>query len=180
MPGIFKLNKENTIVLTPEAKDLCVTLSKLDDDNFMYVILVYDTMDSPYRRKPEQERRRIARNRIWGKDHPDMPEDNPLVADAIDEMKSIVYDHNKDDREVLLTKLTLLNADLMSSDSSRIKSIMEAIELIENRIDELDSRIDREEEIVYLKGGRKLSFVEMFIKNREAYIEKMKSYGIGN
>lgn len=177
MPGIFKLNSEGTIVLTPEAKDLCKVLSKLDPKKFLYIVLVFDTMDSPYRSRPIEDRRRIAVNRIWGPDHK-VNESEPLMADAIEEMQSIVYDINVESREMLLTKMQLLNNDLISADSSKIKTILDAIQMVEQRIEDLDTKIDREEEKIYLRGGKRLSFIELFIKNRQKYLNKMVSYGI--
>lgn len=178
MPGIFKLNSDNTIVLTPEAKQLCQILSTLDQQTFLYIIYVYNTLDSPYRLMPIADRKRIAKNRIWGKDSLD-PEDNSRISDAIEEMRSICYNVNQVSRDVLLTKLSMLNDQLITANTANIKSIMDAIKLVEDKIEEIDEKMEKEINMITLKGGKNFSLIEMFIRNREAYTEKMKSYGLG-
>jgi hypothetical protein len=179
MSGIFRLNKDNTVVITPEAKELCVILSTLDPKTFLYIVLAYDTLDSPYRLMSVEDRKRIARHRIWGTSAA-FPEDNPMVVDAIEEMKSICFDYNQDTKEVLLGKLQLLNNELITSSTVSIKPLMDAIKLIEDKIEELDQKMDRDFEIMYLKGSKKLSLIEMFMRNRQKYTEKMKTYGFFN
>jgi hypothetical protein len=179
MPGIFRLNRENTIVLTPEAKDLCPILSKLNNENFLYVILVYDTLDSPYRNMPLDDRKRIGRNRIWGSESL-IPEEFSQIQDAITEMRSICYDPYQENRDILLQKLSLLNNDLLGATTASIKPILDAIRTVEERIEEIDEKMEKEIDMITLRGGKVLSFVEMFIRNRDKFTEKMKSYGIGN
>lgn len=176
MPGIFRLNRDNTVVITPEAKDLCPILSRLDADSFLYVVLVYDTLDSPYRNMPVEDRRRIARNRIWGRDSTD-PEDSSTLVDAIEEMRSICYDPNQENKEVLMHKLSLLNNELLQSSTVSIKAVLDAIKSVEERIEEINERMEKDLDMINLKGGKTLSFVEMFIRNREKFTEKMRQYG---
>lgn len=180
MPGIFRLNNDNTLVLTPEAKELCENLSLVDYKTFLYIVLAYDTMDSPYRRMPLADRRRIARNRVFGPDkNENFDEEDPLINLAVKEMSSIVYDENQIERDVLLKKLSQLNNQLIAAEVTGIKGYLDAINLIEERIGILDGKIDMEEEKIYLRGNKRLSLVEKFIQNRERYFDKMKSYGIG-
>ena len=64
--GIFRVNKELTAILDIEAVKLCPELAMLTDDQVMYIILAYDIIDSPYRLKQLDERKRVAKERIFG------------------------------------------------------------------------------------------------------------------
>lgn len=173
MPGVFTVNSSHTVILSIEALRLCPELSKLNEQQVLYIILAYDHTDSPWRRHPLEDRKRLAKRKIWG-DKKFIPEDFKNVALAIEEYKGLIYDVEREQRDVLLAKLNSLNNDFISeTDTSALTQIMKSQDLIQERIDAFDVKIDIKEEKIKLKAGKKLSYIEQFMRNREQYTEKM-------
>ena len=124
---------------------------------------------------PLERRKILAKNKIWGKKDFN-PENYKNMIFAIDEYIGLIFDHNRHDRDMLLEKLNLLNNQLVTEiDTFKINNLLKAINSIENRIDEIDMKIDRDEQVIILKGNRKLSMIEEYMANRKAYEERMKN-----
>lgn len=175
MPGVFTLSSDFNVILSKEAVDLCVHLSKLTNDQVLYIILAYDYVESPYRRKPLEERKEIARKRIW-KDKEIVPEDIDRIAKAIEEYYGIIYDHNRAIRDTYLAKLSMLDGQIMmETDPSKLRNLISTQKIIEERLDETDIKIARDENVVKLRGNKNLSLIEQFQRNRKEYEQRMIS-----
>lgn len=173
MASTFFFDEKNDLIIREEALKLCTVLSKIKKKNVLYIILVYDPIDSPYRKKPFEERKKMAIRRLFDDDGHD-PEEDDLVALAVDEYKSITYSYWHELRDLLMSKLTLLNAQLYgATNSTEVKNIMASTTLIETKLHQIEDRIEKEEEELKLKGGKKISLVEKFMANRDMYRQKM-------
>ncbi len=173
MPGVFTVNNSHTIILSNDAVKLCPDLRKLTQDQILYIILAYDYIDSPWRRFPLEDRKRLAKRKVWG-EKKFIPEDYKDMLIGIEEYKGLVYDVEREQREVLLSKLSSLNTKFSTeNDTATLSVIMKSQDIIQKRIDEYDLKIDIKEEKVKLKAGKRLSYIEQFQRNRAQYEERM-------
>lgn len=173
MPGVFTVNSSHTVILSNEAVKLCPELRQLNEQQVLYIILAYDYIDSPWRRQPLEDRKRLAKRKIWG-DKKFVPEDYKKVAAGINEYKGLIYDPEREQRDVLLTKLNSLNNEFINeTDTGALTQLMKSQDLIQDRIDAFDIKIDIKEEKVKLKAGKKLSYIEQFMRNRSKFEERM-------
>jgi hypothetical protein len=93
---------------------------------------------------------------------------------AIDEYKGLIYDIDYEMRDALLSKLKTLDHNLIiETDTSKINLILRSQDILKARLDELDIKIDIKQEAIKLKSSKKLSYIEMFMRNREQYNIKM-------
>jgi len=173
MPGVFTINSGHTAILSNDAVKLCPSLTKLTKDQVLYIILAYDYIDSPWRRFPLEDRQRLAKRKIWN-DKQFIPEDFKKIVAGIEEYKGLIYDVEREQRDVLLKKLDSLNNDFIKeSDTERLTKIMKSQDLIQKRLDEIDIKIDIKEEKIKLKAGKQLSYIEQFQRNRAKFEERM-------
>lgn len=173
MPGIFIVNSSHTVIISNEAVRLCPELAKLTQEQVIYIIMAYDYIDSPWRRYPLEDRKRLAKRKVWG-DKKFVPEDFKNVLAGINEYKGLIYDVDREQREILLAKLNSLNNQFISeTDTGNLALLMKSQDLIQKRLDEVDIRLDIKEENIKLKAGKKLSLIEQFMRNRGQYEEKM-------
>jgi hypothetical protein len=120
-----------------------------------------------------EDRKRFAKRKVWG-EQDFIPESYKNINVSITEYKGLIYDSEREFRDTLLSKLRSLENQLVEElDSNKITVILRSQETIQKRIDELDLRIDVKEEKIKLKAGKKLSYIETFIRNRTKYEEKM-------
>lgn len=174
MPGVFNVDVNGGIILSDEAVKLCPKLKLLTKEQLLYIILAYDYSNGPYRRKPLQERQKLAKRRVWGNKEFD-PESFKKIVEAGEEYTSLIYDHNKQMRDVLLEKLDTLNLELIrETQTHKITGLLKAQEAIELRIDSYDQKIDIREQAAILKGDKKLSFIEEMQRNRAEYLKRAK------
>lgn len=173
MPGIFTVNNNHTVILSSDAVKLCTELSKLTEEQVLYIILAYDYLESPWRRYPLEDRKRLAKRKIWGENE-FIPEDFKNVSSAIDEYKGLIYDIDYEMRDSLLSKMKTLDNNLtIETDTTKINLILKSQDIIKARLDELDVKIDIKQEVIKLKSSKKLSYIETFMRNRKQYIIKM-------
>lgn len=173
MPGVFTVNSKHTIILSNETLQLCPELKKLTQEQVLYIILAYDYTESPWKRFPLETRKHLAKRKMWG-EIDIIPEDFKNVIAGIHEYKGLIYDVEREQRDVLLGKLdSLNNAFNIETDNTRLSSLMKSQDLIQKRIDEVDTRIDIKDEKAKLKAGKKLSLIELFQRNKNEYEEKM-------
>ncbi|MFA5036931.1 MAG: hypothetical protein WC479_07120 [Candidatus Izemoplasmatales bacterium] len=163
--GIFKLNKELTAIFSPDAVKLCPELAYLNDDQVKYVILVYDFIDSPYRLKPLEERKRIAKDKIFsGKSDPEVI---PHVQKAIKAYQSLLYDSKHEQIEICKTKINQLQKKLRDEDEPKLmEQITKTISFLRNEQDKMEKEIAIDEEMVEIQGGNKLSWIEIWKRNK--------------
>jgi hypothetical protein len=58
--SVFRINKKTGVAIEPELRKLVPELKNLDEKELRYLILVYDTIDSPMRRLGLQDRKKMA------------------------------------------------------------------------------------------------------------------------
>ena len=162
--GIFRISKDGTVILSPDAIKLCRDLAFLTDDQIKYIVLVYDYVDSPIRRKPLEERRRIARDKL--SDSRIDPEDSPVVKKGIEEYTSMIYDNRRERMDILNNKISRMQKKLDDEEDDKIiKRYIETINLMSSEIDKLQEAIDIDEEMIEVRGNKKLTFIEIWKRN---------------
>ena len=137
----------------------------------MYIILAYDIIDSPYRLKPLDERKRVAKERIFG-DKED-PEKFQNVKKGIKAYQSLIYDSRRSQIEIDKTKIGSLQKQLEREDEPKaMEQILKTIEFIRKDQDKLEKEVAIEEEMMEIRGGNKLTFVENWKRNLLNSIQK--------
>lgn len=175
--AVFKVDKEFGAVLNPEAAKLVPELEGLDKKQLLYVILVMDYRDSPYRKKPFEERKNLAKKRLYKNIKADV--ESAKVKLAMDAYHGLVFDIRLETLDVYKKKVLMLQKETLKEDISytRLKELDQAINFLEDRINKIQHEIDIEEEAdaVELKAGRKLSQIERWQRRQKAYKEYKES-----
>ena len=169
-PGVLIISQNGQVVVNDLAVFLCPTLNKLKSNELIYIARVYDSVGSPYRLRPIEDRRRIAAAKCWPDSPEYIPEENEKIAAAIMEFQGCVFNHNYHIRDKLLTKLIRLEEQLTAETTAqKIKGIMETMELVSKKIDELNDKILQKESELELRGGGDLTFIEQWQINQEEF-----------
>lgn len=172
---IFRFDKAE-ILIDEDAVMLCPILSQLNQKELKYVILVEDYVKSPLRRKPKNERMFSASLIVFGKEDY-LP--NEIVKKAMEEYKSLLFDSRRETIDALNNKINRINMEIESPELTSIQftNMLKALNLAQLRIDQLTIEIERDDEMEQLKlrGGKKLSFLEMYQRNRREY-ERSRKY----
>ena len=166
--GVFQVDRNNKVMLNPEAAKLVPELTSLSMEQLWYVVLVADYVDGPFRRKPPEERRLLASRHIFKKDK--LLKETPRVKNALEAYKGLVFDIRRETLDALKTKVIRLHRDLLKPDisSRQIKEIDTSISFLEKRIMSIEHDLDiEEEESMELKAGRKLSFLEKWQRSQK-------------
>jgi hypothetical protein len=168
--SVFKINKEYTAVLNPEAAKLVPELSGLSPDELLYVILVADYADGPYRKRPPEERRTLALKHVFGAKQVNL--DNQRIYDALDAYKSLVFDIRRETLDILKQKAQLYHKELLNPniEFKRMKELDQAIQYIEDRIEKIETSLSTDDITeMELKGQKKLSFLEIWQRRQKEY-----------
>ena len=169
-PGVLIISSNGRIVINDLAISLCPNLKKLKTDELIYIALVYDFVGSPHRLKPIEDRRKIAVVKCWPSKPEHLPEEDERIKKGIQEFQSLVFNHNYYIRDRLLSKLIRLEEELTSETSAqKIKGLMETMDLVQKKIDDLNDRIMQKESELELRGGGDLTFIEEWQTNREEF-----------
>jgi metal-responsive CopG/Arc/MetJ family transcriptional regulator len=172
---IFRIEKDTNIILDKDAVKLSPELAKISDKELRYVILVEDYVKSILRRKPRSERIRNAGEMVFGN-----PEYSPSkkVEEAMLAYHSLVYETKRESVESFISKINQLNVQLMRVDLTNkdFKEYVSIIKVAQNNIDELNKEIDsdEQEEQLRIKGGKKLSRIEVWQRNQRKFNEHRK------
>ena len=163
-------NINGRIELIPEAIGLVPTFNTLTEQQIKFLIIAYDYTGSPYKMKPEDYRIDMA-EKITGLKKKDIPEH------VKEEFISCIYDMKRERKQMFQRKLISLQRDFETeTNTSKLKDSATIMGFIENKIDDMDKEIIREEEMnVILKGERSLSFLERMIRSRKLYNIEKKS-----
>jgi hypothetical protein len=165
--GVFSLNQEGTVILHPDAVKLEPVLKQLTENQLLYVIWVHDYLQSPLRKKPIEDRKRLAKVKFF----PDMEKDleeYPIMKAAILSFKGLIYDEKYETADTYKNKIYQLQKNLMSTEGTQeIKNITSAINMLRKSIEDLENEIEDEEQVKYVKGGRSLSMLEQWQRNRK-------------
>jgi hypothetical protein len=143
---LFYLDTNNTTCLHPDAIHLCPELSVLEDKEVLIVVLAYD-YKSPFRQFTEPDRKRKALIHVYGNDDRDLFQR--------DKIKQAVEAYNS-----------------LQEISRIIKSINAIRESIRDLETEVYDEVAKEGKIV---GGRDLSFLEKWQRNKDRYKALMKN-----
>jgi hypothetical protein len=170
--AVFKVDQNFEFVLNADAVKLVPELSNLDQKELMYVILVADIVDGPYRKKPYEERLLMAYKRVYGSDKVNVTSDKFKI--AIEAYKSLVFDIRRETIDIYNSKIRELQKETLQHDTtfSRMKEIDSTISFMMERITRINHEIDIEEgEEIELRGKKKLSYLEIWQRNQKAFRE---------
>lgn len=174
--SVFKVDHNFEIIINPDAVKLVPELTGLNDQELMYVILVADYVDGPYRKKPFEERCLMARKRVYGKDAAVKDSDNVRI--ALEVYKALVFDIRRETIDIYHRKIQVLQKETLQADTtfSRMKEIDSTISFMQDRISSINHELDIEEgEEIELRGKKKLSYIEIWQRNQKNYREYKKS-----
>lgn len=170
--SVFKVDHNYEVILNMDAVKLVPELSSLDQNELIYVILVADNVDGPYRKKPLEERVLMAYKRVFGSEKVDMTSDKIRI--AIEAYKSLIFDIRRETIDIYNSKIRVLQKESLAPDVtfSRMKEIDSTITFMMERIRTINHEIDIEEgEEIELKGKKKLSYLEIWQRNQKTYRE---------
>ncbi len=170
MMAVFKMDRNFEIILNPEAIKLVPELIGLNQDQLRYVVLVADYVDGPYRKKPKDERRNMAKKVIWG-DIKKMVE-TEKIRNAMKGYRSLVFDIRRETIEVYTDKVRELQTESLTPNLlfSRMKDIDNQITFLQDRIVSINYDLDVEEgENIEIKGKKVLSYIEQWQRNQREW-----------
>ena len=173
--SVFKVDSKFTAILNPDAVKLAPELRELDQKEILYVILVMDYSDSPFRNKPLEERKYLAAKKVFGTEYSDALE-TPKIKDAMFAYKGLVFDIRKETLDVLKKKALNLQKEFFRDDLSHkeMVDLDKSISFIESRIESISKSIENtEDQELQIKGKAKLSMVEVWQRNQKAQKEFM-------
>lgn len=169
MDSLFIFTSDLSVELNPDAKKLTKYLHKVNADQFKYIILAYDYRYSKYKAYPPSDMKMFAQNEIFGKSIL-KPEDNELVSKAIEEYIELNYDELREDKKAYQQKIKELRTILLQPGElaiSKLKSIRENISYLEEEILKIERKISVEDDHLLLKGGKKLSTIELWQRRQK-------------
>lgn len=169
--SVFIIDHEFKTILNPDAVRLTDQLSRISEEDLMYIILAYDYTQSPYRMKPEDERKNLARKKVYGT-MDRIPEKSVIIKSAIEEYKSLIFDVRRETIDNYKEKIIRLQKQSLMKDidTAKLKEVDIGIQFLMKRIVELESEIFIDEKFDFtVKGGKKISFVEKWQMNMKRY-----------
>ena len=179
MYGIFRVDSNFQLILSLDAARLCPELVDVSEDELKYIILAYDYLESPFRKKPEDERKRIAKRRVW-KNSKKVPENNAKIKKAINAYQSLIYDSKRISIENYKQKVATFNKEIsISEDIKIIKEKVTLVEFFEKKIHEYEDDVKADELNLELnlKGNKQLSQVEVWQRKIIAYEKEQRILG---
>jgi hypothetical protein len=173
---VFQIDREFKVILNPLAIKLVPELSSLTEEEVLYVILVMDYIDSPYRKKPYEERQLMARKKVFG-DSKHNPE-TKRVLKGMEGYKGLVFDIRRETIDIYKTKILKLHKESLLENTSfvRMKEIDATMSFMQKKIDEYEHDIDIDEkDSIELKGKKQLSQIEVWQRKQKAFNEYQKN-----
>ena len=170
------MNRDFEIILNPDAVKLVPELTGISNDQLRYVILVTDYVDGPYRKKPKDERRNMAKKLIWG-DSRKMVE-TERIRNAMSGYKSLIFDIRRETIEIYHEKIKVLQKESLMPDLpfARLKEIDMQITFLQDRVVIISHDLDIEEnESIELKGKKSLSYIEVWQRNQREWRKYQES-----
>lgn len=169
MSYLFYIDEDRLAVLRPDCVKLCPSLSVLDENEILLIILVYD-YHSMFRQWPEPERIRKAMIHVYGESIHGLL-DEPKMKQAIEDYKSLQYDPRQEQINRLNTKVMEMYNKLDEDQGpSATKAIIQSIQTLNDQIKSLEQ--EQTNVIInrgVLKGGASLSFLEDIMKSQKYY-----------
>lgn len=170
--GVFKVDKNFDAVLNPDAVKLVPELKGLNQDELRYVILVVDYVDGPFRKKPLDERKLLAKKKVFGST--DINPETPKVLIGMDAYKSLIFDIRRETCDIYKMRIKGLQKETIQETTTftRLKELDSTISFLTDRIKSIEHELDIEEdEEIELKGKKKLSYLEIWQRNQKDYKE---------
>jgi molecular chaperone DnaK (HSP70) len=165
--GVYSVTTDGSALLNPDAVKLEPILGSLSQKQLLYIIWVYDYLQSPLRKKPLEDRRRISKIKFLPTAIKEF-EAEPTFKSAIEAFKSFIYDEKYVTTETYKSKIYQMQQNLAETNATTdIKNITQTIDLLRKKIDELENSIDEQDQIIYVKGDRKLSLIEIWQRNKK-------------
>jgi len=176
MNGLYCI-VDGKIYLHSEAVKLCPNLSRLMDDELMYLLSVHDYVDSPIKGQPVSRRRDLACSFFFpnAKDAALLMmdlEDKETFKDALKELESIIYDSDADTLNTYEERIYQLNQAMKTATPKEFGVLIGAINKLREEVDKLKIKIEKTTVAmiqIELKGGKKLSLLEQFRRNKELF-----------
>lgn len=171
---LFYLDSNNTATLHPDAISLCPELSVLDDNETLCLILAYD-YKSPFRQFTEPDRKRKALIHVYGDDDKNIF-DRDKIKKAVEAYISLQYNPKIELVYTYQSKIdTLQNELVTANDEKEIARIIKSINSIRESIRDLETEVyDEVAKEGRIVGGKELSFLEKFQRNKDRYKALMK------
>src|ERR1035438_9984035 len=131
---------DNKIFLNREAVKLCPCLSRLMDDELMYLLSVFDYIDSPIKGQPVSRRRELACSFFFpsAKDKESLMNSLESREDfklAQNELESIIYDSDADTLNTYEERVFQLNQAMKIAKPIEFSSLITATNKIKDEID---------------------------------------------
>jgi len=167
---IFKIDKNFNAILNPEAVKLIPELAALSQKELLFVILVEDYADSPFRKKPFEERWSMAIKRVFGDNTINL--ETNRIKTARDLYRSLVFDIRRETLDVYKRKVAIYHKEALAAniEFKRIKELDQAIQYLEERIQSIEVSLEADDiTSVRLKGDKQLSYVEIWQKRQQEY-----------
>jgi hypothetical protein len=167
---IFKVDKSFKVLLNPEAVKLIPEFAVLTQEELLFVILVEDYCDSPFRKKPYEERWSLAVKRVFGENSVNLETNKVKV--ARDLYRSLVFDIRRETLDVYKRKAEMYHKQMLSSDIEfkKVKELDQAVQYLEERIQSIEASLAADDITnVKLKGDRQLSYIEIWQKRQQEY-----------
>lgn len=165
---LFKVNKQGEIELFPEVIQLCPVLKDIPQKLLCYLICAYDYVDSPWHRRPFEERKDLAKKKYLEEN--EEPEKRSIFNKAIEEYESCIYESRTATIENHKNKIHKFNNLLSASDNyNDIVNYDKSIAILQKRIDELTEQVKAEEEVIELRGKGKLSLIEKLKRSKKLW-----------
>lgn len=174
--SVFKIDKNFEAVINIDALKLVPELKGLSQQELRYVILVVDYVDSPFRKKPLEERKLLAKKKIFGST--DVKVETPNVLAGMDAYKSLIFDIRRETTDIYKAKVKGMHKETLQDSTafSRLKELDQTISFLSDRIKSIEHELDIEEdEEIELKGKKKLSYIEIWQRNQKDYREFKQS-----
>lgn len=176
MNGIYCII-DGKIFLHRDAVKLCPNLSRLTDDELKYLLSVCDYVDSPLKGQPVSRRRELACS-FFFKEAPDKEaflkalEEREDFREAKYELESIIFDNDQDTLNTYEERTYQLNQAMKIAKPQEFSTLINATNKLREEIDKLKIKIEKATVAMIqidLKGGRKLSLLEQWRRNREIF-----------
>jgi hypothetical protein len=164
------MDKENQAVLHPEVVKLCPSLSALNQQELVYIILAYD-YNSPYKQFPEHERNRKAMIHAFD-DFEDELVKSPRLVIAAQDYVSLQYNPLIETARVYQQKIDKFQQQLLVDESpAQSKKIGDAIDDMTKRIATLQKDYEvQQQKQGEIKGKMQLSHIEKLMSNRKQFL----------
>lgn len=173
MSLLFRIDEEENIVLDKHCIKLCPGLKTLNEQQLLYIILVYD-YHSKYHQFPLEERKKKAFAEAYNPKSKN-PEDSDLVQKCIQEYKSLQYDSRREIVGTYNDKIAMLRERvLLEEDSTRLGKLMSSIKLLQENINSIQNEINTDFKLAKIKGGGELSLLEKLSDNMNKFKREVR------